>query len=286
MRILMTGVTGYLGGWIYQKLAKAHEVVATVRPGASPSIGGPTVEWDLTEPLPRTLPVVDAVVHAAQSREYSRFPEGGLDTFAVNCGSTARLLDFAASNGVRHFCLISSGSVYEPYDSSLEEDVRLSPSSLNGTSKLAAELLTHPYESYLKISRLRLFFPYGPGQTARMIPNLIDRVSSGATVTLAGENGIAFAPLHARDIARITYAAVTEGWEGNYNLSGPEIVHMREFAGMISDSLGEPAHFERVAGDAPIIAPTCNKLKSVYRVSSLVGVREGLAEVIKEAQRR
>tara|TARA_R110002072_G_scaffold3055_2_gene22963 strand:+ start:7970 stop:8833 length:864 start_codon:yes stop_codon:yes gene_type:complete len=276
MRVLLTGATGYLGGWIQAELARQHDVICAVRPEHESALSGETIAWDLTGPLPATMPKVDTIVHAAQSRHYTAFPDGAEDAFAVNCASTARLLDFAAQSGVERFCYISSGSVYEPYGGDLDETSALAPNSLNGTTKLAAETLTRAYDGLMAVSRLRLFFPYGPGQTGRMVPGLINRIASGEAVTLSGENGLEFSPLYAADIAKVVASAVADSWRGTMNVEGPETTHLRGFAETIGELLGQSPVFDVKDADSPRIVAPMARLKSRFAVETMTGVRAGL----------
>jgi nucleoside-diphosphate-sugar epimerase len=280
MRILLTGATGYLGGWIRAELAKRHDVICTVRPDTGLEGLGDTVEWDLSAELPTNMPKVDTIVHAAQSRHYTTFPGGAADAFAVNCASTAKLLDFAARTSVDRFCFLSSGSVYEPFNGSLDETAALAPTSLNGTTKLSAELLTRAYDGVMAVNRLRLFFPYGPGQTERMVPGLINRVRTGEAVTLAGQNGLEFSPLFAGDIATIVAAAVADSWQDTVNVAGRDVIHLRGFADTIGDVLGKPPVFEVKDVESPrIVAPTA-RLKSRFPVETMTSVRHGLEQTL------
>lgn len=280
MRILLTGATGYLGGWIRGELARRHEVICAVRPGAGGNGIGDTLEWDLSAALPEAMPQVDTIVHAAQSRQYTNFPGGAADAFAVNCASTAQLLDFAARTNVERFCFVSSGSVYEPFSGSLDEDAALAPTSLNGTTKLAAEFLTRAYDDLMAVNRLRLFFPYGPGQTGRMVPGLISRVKAGEAVTLAGPDGLKFAPLFAGDIAKIVAASVMESWTGTMNVQGRDIVHLRDFAEIIGEILGMRPVFEIQDKESPVIVAPDARLKSRFPVETMLSVRAGLEQTL------
>src|SRR5947208_4267349 len=141
MRVLMTGSTGFIGRSLVRKLIqKGHEIFVVVRnPSVRPEHGTPIV-WDLSgsahpENLPRNL---DAIAHLAQARDYRNFPSDARQMFQVNVAGTAALLQRAVDWKVRRFCLISSGTVYEPFRCEIEEDAQLEPASYLGATKLAA----------------------------------------------------------------------------------------------------------------------------------------------------
>ena len=80
--------------------------------------------WDGTEPITSgNFPdAADAVIHLAQSRSYRRFPADSGEMFTVNVAMTMLLLEWAARSGVKQFCLVSSGAVYEPFGRELKEE--------------------------------------------------------------------------------------------------------------------------------------------------------------------
>lgn len=175
MRILVTGATGFIGSHLVPKLVgRDHEVFCTCRDEAAVPFGSSLV-WNGTGSFPEeNFPAsIDAVVHLAQSRAYRTFPADEPEMFNVNVRMTAELLRWAAKLGVKHFVLASSGAVYEPFSGRLQEDSPLAPTSFLGATKYAAEILAGPYATKFNLSVLRLFFPYGPGQRDRLIPDLI-----------------------------------------------------------------------------------------------------------------
>ena len=96
---------------------------------------------------------------------------------------------------MKQFVLASSGSVYEPFGGHLREEAALAPGSFLGATKLASEFLARPYGAAFTLSVLRLFFPYGPNQRDRLIPDLIGRVRSGRPIQLAEDGeGLCFTP--------------------------------------------------------------------------------------------
>src|SRR5262245_66645035 len=115
MRVVVTGAAGFIGSALLRRLA-GHEVIAVIRPGCTVA-GAECIPLDLSQPLDVALlpSRIDVVIHLAQSSRARIFPQGAADAFAVHVASTAALLDWATRAGASRFCLVSTGSVYEPY---------------------------------------------------------------------------------------------------------------------------------------------------------------------------
>jgi nucleoside-diphosphate-sugar epimerase len=278
MRILVTGATGFIGRALVERLA-GQEVVALVRPG-SRIAGVETVEADLAQPIDadRLPKRVDAVVHLAQSSKARSFPESAPETFTINVAATAALLDWALRAGATRFCLASTGSVYEPYAGPLEEDAALAPTSFYAASKAAAELLLRPYQGRLAASALRLFFPYGPGQSGRLFSELATRIREGRPVHLPpGGDGLVLAPTYVGDVADAIGAAVEEGWTGPLNVAAPGSITLRTLAEAIGRVLETRVHFatDPHAGAAHIV-PNLARLATLRDPTAFVPLETGL----------
>src|SRR3954452_22781278 len=141
MRILLTGGTGFIGGYVLRALADSHEVVALSRREPPPELAG-LAEWviqDLSQPfdhaaLPSSL---DAVLHLAQSARYREFPDGAPDVFAVNTHGTFQLLELARAAGASTFAFTSTGGVYGYSDERLVEQAPVDPLNFYLSSKYA-----------------------------------------------------------------------------------------------------------------------------------------------------
>jgi len=285
MRILLTGCTGFVGSALGPRLvAEGHELFCVCRPGTSVAFGT-TVVWDGTKAIedsgfPRTI---DVVVHAAQSRRYRNFPADSREMFDVNVNMTMRLLDWAAQAGVKHFCLLSSGAVYEPFAGVLRENAALAPSGFLGASKLASEIVAKPFSSVFSLSVLRLFFPYGPGQYDRLIPQLIRRIRDGEAVQLSGgTEGIRLAPTFIDDIVEVILASIASSWTDTLNVAAPEMLSIRQIANAIGRQLGVEPKFEIVNTNAPSvdIVPDLSRLASRLELRRFVQFKDGLERTI------
>jgi UDP-glucose 4-epimerase len=284
VRVLVTGATGFIGAPILRALArKGHEPIAVVRHRDAEVQGCQSLVWDVAEERrPATPPPrVDAIVHAAQSRNYHAFPTDGCEMFRVNVAGTWALLDYAVETGVSRFCLLSSGTVYEPYRGELGEEAPLAPTSFLGATKLAAEALARPYQRHLALSVLRLFFPYGPGQTKRLIPDIIGRVRTGRPVELSSDGeGLRIVPTYVDDIVDVVVAAVAEGWTGTMNVASPRVVSLRELADAIGTLVGQRPVFEITNRENIRIVPPLDRLKAHFDMARFTPLESALGHVV------
>ena len=284
MRVLVTGATGFICTSLLDVLTReGHETIAVVRHRDAVVKRSATVIWDIGDgQLPHSLPQkVDAVVHAAQSRRYREFPADSSEMFRVNVAGSWSVFDYAVQAKAEHFCLLSSGTVYEPYRGPLTEDGALAPPSFLGATKLAAEILAHPYRGLFDLSILRLFAPYGPGQEARLVPDIIRRVRTGMPVQLAADGeGPWFTPTFVDDIAKIVTAAISESWTGTINVASPGIVSLRHLAEAIGRVLGTRPIFDITDREPLRIVPSLERLSTHYEMTRFTPLESALTRVI------
>jgi nucleoside-diphosphate-sugar epimerase len=282
--VLVTGATGFVGASVLRALARrGHEAIAAVRRSDDAALRGcETVVWDIGEarrPVPGPIGV-DAIVHAAQSRNYRAFPADGAEMFRVNVAGAWTLLDYAVETGASRFCMLSSGAVYQPFLGELREEASLAPADFLGATKLAAEILARSYEARLAISVLRLFFPYGPGQRNRLVPHIIERVRRGEPVQLCSDGqGLWIAPTHVEDIAEVVVTAVEEGWTGTTNVGSPQVVSLRQLAELIGEAVGRRPTFETTDRQSVRIAPALDRLKEKFDLGRFTPLERAIQAV-------
>ena len=295
MTLIVSGASGFVGRALLESLPSGTEAVALARkdaPGWADRLDG--VSWvsgDLRrEGLERGLPgSADAVVHLAQSRLDDSFPEGALDMVEVNVAATARLLDYARRAGARRFVLASTATVYEPQPGPLREDSPLDCSRFYAASKRSAELIALPYGELLSCWVLRIFTVYGPGQSGRLIPRLIDRVRSGEPITLGGGRGIGLSPIYVGDLATTIAAAAARDIEPGrgaeiVNVAGAEALRLEQIATEIGAAAGREPLFERAEGAEPggWMADT-SKLASLLAPDPARSFGEGIVPTVAAA---
>lgn len=211
MRVLVTGVDGFVGRHLARELASSgHDVVGAVREGHP----GPTVpifelhRCDLTDPWP-ALAGIDGVVHlAGLSAVGPSFdePQAHIDT---NGAMVVRMAEWAVANAPRaRAVVVSSGAVYDWRGSGpIDEDGPLLMSSPCVISKRLVENLADYYRSRgLNWVVARPFNHMGPGQgEGFLLPDLavqlIGSVVEGHPVRV-GDLGTGRDYADVRDVAR------------------------------------------------------------------------------------
>jgi UDP-glucose 4-epimerase len=291
MKIIITGATGFMGKAWLRANGSQHEIISIGRSAPEGVDVTDHVTCDLSQPgalanlvaQGRLPEQADAVLHLAVSRLHRTFPATAGDLFEVNVAATAALLDYAQKAKVSQFVLGSSGSVYDGCDvGALTESRPLMPKRFFPASKLAAELLAIEYRSYFKIATLRYFTPYGPGQSDRLVPDLIARVREGRALTIPEiGGGISLTTLYLDDCVTIANTALNDGWNETVNAASPEVVTIAELGERIGRIVKRAPIFER-KGQAPSysLTPDLTRLGELLDLNALTGLDQGLTATI------
>jgi nucleoside-diphosphate-sugar epimerase len=283
MKILVTGAGGFVGTNLVRHLAPNHEVFALARRTQATPASVHWIEHDLTQPLEEaSLPSsVDGVIHLAQSRHYKQFPERADDIFAVNVVGTFHLLEYARRAGATTFVFASTGGVYGARQEKLVETDPASPLDFYSTSKYIAELLVANYDLLFHTIVFRFFFVYGPGQKGMLIPNLLQKVRSGETVTIEG-SGLRVNPIHVGDVVRLFEPALALERSELLNVSGDEEVDLAKLVQVMGDAVGKAPVIEHVAGprDGSLVADN-SRMKAVLGIEPRTSLAKGIASMLE-----
>jgi nucleoside-diphosphate-sugar epimerase len=280
MRILVTGASGFVGGQLAPALAAdGHDVFALVRDGrTAPAVTTP-VEADLERPLDLpSLPRVDAVVHLAQANV--PFPDGATALHRVNTVATHELLELARTSGASVFVYASSGSVYGLGEGAVREDDPRRADDFYAVTKRSAELLLAAYAPLFPTVALRLFAPYGPTQTARLIPNLVQRVRDGVPVALNDGGRPRMTPIFVDDVVRAFTRALQLERHAVVNVAGDEVVGIDELAVAIGDAVGREPLFEQGGTAAGDLIADNGRMRELLLPEPLVPLAEGIRATV------
>ena len=284
MRIILTGATGFIGPHLVRSLASSHELVCLVRdpsrlPTATPvtAVQGDLAISDGLAALPEHA---DAVLHFAQANV--PFPDGANELFEVNATSTVRLADYARRAGATHFVYASSGNVYAQDAAPLSEEGPVRPQGLYALTKQISEGILNCYDTYFSVCVLRLFAPYGPSQTGRMIPGIIGRVRARQQVMLTNGGQPRINPIYIDDVVRVVNQALSLAGHHVVNIAGPEVVSVADIANIAGQALEVETQFEHKTDPTVwnLIADT-TRLHTLFDLPGLVTPAEGIRRMVE-----
>jgi nucleoside-diphosphate-sugar epimerase len=283
MRILVTGASGFIGSHLISRLSDSREVFAIVRNGVRvrPSEGASLIEMDLSEPLnARRLPAkIDVIVHLAQANVV--FPESAKELLTVNAIAAQQLLDYGWRAGARQFLLASTGDVYGRRLGLCKESDPAAPFDYYAITKYAAEMFARAYAGLLSSCILRLFQPYGPGQSGRLIPGLARRISGGNPVRLHKECRPNLTPVFIEDVILAIERAIDTAYSGTLNIAGDRTVSMRELAEEIGRTLKRNPVFEDSGEESADFAGDNQLMKQALGRWDMVALGDGLSRTLR-----
>lgn len=251
MRILITGVAGFLGRYIARSFAEQGCEVVGVD-SSSPE-NAPLA--NLSSYYPLRLPDsrlgeilkqhhVQLCVHCAGRASVNFSVHNPASDF-----SAGPLLTFEILNTLRvsapecRFILLSSAAIYgNPSTRPIREDHPIAPLSPYGFHKLQSELICQEFNKVYGMSTasLRIFSAYGPGLRRQVIWDICQKALTKHVVALQGTGHESRDFIHAIDIAKaVTVVAKFTPMEGEvYNVASGRETTIAELANMILAALG------------------------------------------------
>lgn len=246
MKILITGVHGFVGSNLVEALKKEHtiyglDIVAPVKDGVEE-----TFSWEDLDA--GNVPEVDAIVHLAGKAHDTKNQGAAEGYFKVNTGLTQKIFDyFLAQDSIKKFVFFSTAkAAADKVEGVLTEDVVPAPIGPYGESKIAAEkyILEHmPADKQVYIFRPCMI--HGPGNKGNL--NLLyNVVSKGIPWPLgAFENRRTFTSVE--NICFAVNGVLTKDVpSGIYNMGDDEALSTNELIEEICRSLGKKARIWRL----------------------------------------
>ena len=240
MKILITGIHGFVGSNLVRALSKAHtiyglDIINPHKEGVRYTFG-----WEYLD-RPNELPEVDAIIHLA-GKAHDTKNEAAADVyFKVNTGLTQKIFDFfLAQKSIKKFVFFSTAkAAADKVEGVLTEDVVPAPVGPYGESKIAAEkyILEHmPEDKCVYIFRPCMI--HGPGNKGNL--NLLyNMVRKGIPWPLgAFDNRRTFTSVE--NICFAVNGVLTKDVSsGIYNMGDDEALSTNELIELICWSLGK-----------------------------------------------
>ena len=315
-RVFVTGGTGFFGRWMVESLLAAHamrgidaEIVVLTRDpeafaAAVPHVAGhPSVRLHAGDVRTFDYPLggYSHVLHMASYESRSESPTASSRT-AIE--GMERVLDFAATRGVRDLLFTSSGAIYGPQPSdlaSIPEEYIGSPRIRSGLSavaddyadgKRAAEVLCFAASDggrvAVKIARCFAFVgPLLPLDSHFAIGNFIGDVLSGSVVVIKSDGTTRRSYLYAADLAIWLWTILIRGRAGYpYNVGSADDLSIFDLAQRIVAILDPvlPIRIDAAPqrGTAPTrYVPSTARAEAELGLSSRVDLDEGIRRMAR-----
>jgi nucleoside-diphosphate-sugar epimerase len=272
--LLLTGANGFIGS-----------VLAPLLGSQTLALGG-RAQVDLCQrEAVLALPPVKTIVHLAGASTTFAFDAQPEEAWRTNFLSCLNLLEYARLNQVEHFILASTYVYGPPQYLPVDEKHPIYPHHAYQRSKYLCEQLCEQYvrDYGLKLSILRFFNVYGPGQDPRMlIPTILAQLPQGQIHLRDAAPRRDF--IAVKDIASACVAVVQQQAQGIFNLGSGSSVSVAELVQAILRIFGKdlPVHYRqeiRRNEVDEVVADTAHAFQ-VLGWQPLISLDQGLQELI------
>jgi GDP-4-dehydro-6-deoxy-D-mannose reductase len=296
VRILVTGSSGFVGGWLTQHLIASGDEVVPLGVDVDVRDRGAVIAV-VAEAAP------DAICHLAGQASVQASWADPVTTYQVNTLGAVNVLDAASACSRRpRVLLISTSEVYgrvTPVDLPVREDQRFAPVSPYAASKAASELVgvQAGLGTGLEVVRVRPFNHTGPGQRPDfVVPALAEQVAaavgSGARALLTGNLDPRRDLTDVRDVVRAYRDLLESGTPGEvYNVCRGESISIREIATGLLAAAGvdlaitvDPARARPV--DLPELRGDPSRIHAATGWEPKIPFETTLADVLSYCQRQ
>ena len=246
MKILITGIHGFVGSNLVEYLKKDNEIYGLdiVVPEKDGVVK--TFSWDDLDA--GDIPAIDAIIHLAGKAHDTKNKSAAEVYFRVNTGLTQKVFDYFLSSEAKKFVFFSTAkAAADRVEGVLTEGVVPNPVGPYGESKIKAEeyILSKERPSQKQVYIFRPCMIHGPGNKGNL--NLLySVVRKGIPWPLgAFENRRTFTSVE--NICFVVNGVLTKDVpSGIYNMGDDEALSTNELIEEICKSIGKKAHIWRL----------------------------------------
>ncbi|HZU78229.1 MAG TPA: NAD-dependent epimerase/dehydratase family protein [Dehalococcoidia bacterium] len=284
MRVLVTGVSGFLAPHVARALLEAgHTVVGwDARPPATFIV--PVLVGDLLDQvmLSRALTDIDAICHLAGVGDVHLAAAEPIRAVRDNVMATTALVQAATAAGVKRLVFASTWEVYgPPAYQPMDEAHPTQPNNPYSITKLAAERLGEnlAQQSGLTFVALRLGTAYGPGmRSSTVIRRFAERARQGQPLLIQGTGRQFRQFTHVSDIAQaFCHALDSAAPAGVYNIASAERVTIEQVAAAAVQYFGGTVqHTAMRAGEPPAATIAVQRARALLGWQATVPFARGI----------
>ncbi len=227
MRVLVTGINGFVGRYTATRLSEYGHAVAGL--GNSENCTVPKSNYFCTKlgqiesinALCEQIGCLDAIVHLAANLSMS-FDDDSI--IQDNVQGMQDILHIAELTQVRQIVYMSSIMVYgKPQFEPIDETHPLNPPTLYHCTKLFGEYLLKVYlgkHPECIGTVFRMASPIGVGMRKNFMPTILEQARHGKDIVLYGHGKRMQNYIDVRDVAEMIAASLSDKPNGTFNLGG------------------------------------------------------------------
>ena len=303
MRILVTGVAGFLGSNLADRLVEeGHDVVGldnfiTGSPENIAHLMGHERfafhKYDVTEFI-YVAGDLDGVFHFASPASPIDYLQLPIQTLKVGSLGTHKALGLAKEKGAR-FLLASTSEVYgdpavHPQPESYWGHVNpVGPRGVYDEAKRFSEAMTMAYHRFHGVDTriVRIFNTYGPRMRAhdgRVVSNFCVQALRGKPLTLYGDGSQTRSFCYVDDLVDGIYRLFNTDYSDPVNIGNPREFTVKQLADLVNELTGSPGgtkHKELPEDDPKVRQPDISLARELLGWEPHVAVEDGLKKTLE-----
>ena len=320
MKILVTGVAGFIGFHLARKLILSNQTIMGIddlnnyydedlKQARLSKLLEMGIVFEKIDISNKNLLVnfllknnFDIIVHLAAQAGVRYSIENPQAYINSNINGFFNILEGARKIELKHLIYASSSSVYggnflTPFQESQKTDT---PQNLYAASKKSNELMSYSYSNLFKIptTGLRFFTVYGPwGRPDMAYFKFVKNIFEGKPIEIYGNGEMYRDFTYIDDVVNGILAVLDRGptkinidnyendvpWE-IFNIGNNKVVSLEEFITIIENCIGKKAikkYLDMQPGDMRLTFANIDKIKNSLDFAPLTSINKGLLEFIK-----
>lgn len=290
MKVLLTGINGFIGRNIASAIAKEHYVIGTDIGDKSCVDANEYFSWNIgnenipNDKIPNDL---DAIIHVAACLDQNGLNE---QLITANCMGTHRIYQLAKMRNVKKVIYISGITVIgEPKDLPITENHVLAPNTMYHVTKLSGEFILNQLRvDGVKVINLRLPAPIGVGMNMKTIlPAFISNALSDKTIQLMGSGSRRQNYVDVRDIAGVIKACLENmSVNGTYNWGAETTISNYELAQLCIELCNSKSQIvfsgKEDITDGYVWDIDSTKLKTILGYKNMYSIEHTIRDIMKD----
>lgn len=301
-KILVTGGTGFIGGFLLPRLIESGQEVFVITrklPAVKKIHNLRYLKADLCDTgsllaIKRQIGSCEALIDLAAlipagiSADKQNIVSNALQSIKANIIGHVNLLNFIG-NKLKKIIYVSSIDVYGPLlRATCTEELPTAPETFYGATKLFVERAYKIFCDKNKIDLVTLRFSqiYGPGEhPINVIPIFIDKIKSNLPLPLFGDGRDTRSFLYVDDAVDAICLAMKKNKKGVFNVAGTQTVSINNLIRMLQILSKKPVKLQHL----PRKKRPSRQNVDIEKAGKYLGfhprisIKQGLAKMIKEA---